>query len=103
MNNHFGKPMYLVFREHHHGYSTLFGVFSTFNNAYEEMKTLVADREWDYTSLYEKRLDVKDDEEATLLYTCYRHETVNTVFENGVPRIEVIMTGVDIKDMGYNT
>lgn len=103
MDNHFGKPMYLVFREHHHGYSTLFGVYSTFSNAYEEMKTLVADREWDYTSLYEKRLDVKDDEEATLLYTCYRREAVNTVFEDGIPRVEVTITGVDVKDMGYNT
>lgn len=97
MNNHFGKPIYLVFREHHHGFSTLFGVYSTFSDAYEEMKTLVADKEWDYASLYEKALDVKDGEEAVLLYTCYRREVVNTVFTNGVPSTEVTMNGVDIK------
>jgi len=97
MNNHFEKPMYLVFREHHHGFSTLFGVYSTFSDAYEEMKTLVADREWDYASLYEKALDVKDGEEAVLLYTCYRREVVNTVFTNGVPSTEVTMNGVNIK------
>ncbi len=97
MNNHFGKPIYLVFREHHHGFSTLFGVYSTFSDAYEEMKTLVADREWDYTSLYEKRLDVKDGEEAVLLYTCYRREVVNTVFESGAPRMEITLIGVDTK------
>jgi hypothetical protein len=97
MNNHFGKPIYLVFREHHHGFSTLFGVYSTFSDAYEEMKTLVADREWDYASLYEKALDVKDGEEAVLLYTCSRRETVKTVFTDGVPRTVVTMIGVDIK------
>lgn len=103
MDNLFGKSIFAVFKEHRHGFSTLYGVFSEFSVAYEEMKTLVTDKDCDYTSLYKKALDVKDGEEAVLLYTCYRREAVNTVFENGVPRIEVIMTGVDVKDNGYNT
>lgn len=102
MDNYFGKPMYLVFKEHNHGYSTLFGVYSTFSEAYEEMKTLVVDKEWDYTSLYEKQLDVKDGEEAKLLYVCYRREVANTVFDNGKPRQVISLVGLDIKDVGYN-
>lgn len=97
MDNLFGKLMYLVFKEHRHGFSTLYGAFSEFSVAYEEMKTLVTDNACDYTSLYEKALDVRDGEEAVLLYTCYRREVVNTVFENGVPRMEIKLIGVDTK------
>lgn len=97
MDNLFGKSTFAVFKEEQHGSSILFGVFSDFSIAYEEMKTLVTDRSCDFTSLYEKALDIRDGESAVLLYTCYRREFVNTVFTNGVPNTEVTMTGVDIK------
>lgn len=97
MDNYFGKPLYSVFKEYRHGSSVLFGVYSKFSAAYEEMKTLVVDTDCYYTSLYEKALDVKDGEEAILLYTCSRRESFKTMFTDGVPRIEVTMIGVDIK------
>lgn len=97
MNNHFGKSVFVVFKEEQYGSSILFGVFSDFSVAYAEMKTLVTDKCCDFTSLYEKALDARDGVEAVLLYTCYRCEVVKTVFTNGVPSTEVTMTGVNIK------
>lgn len=97
MDNLFGKSIFVVFKEEQHGSSILFGVFSDFSIAYEEMKTLVTDKCCDFTSLYEKALDVRDGEGAVLLYTCYRREVVNTVFENGVPRTEITLIGADTK------
>ena len=97
MDDLFGKSIFVVFKEEQYGSGILFGVFSDFSVAYEEMKTLVTDKCCDFTSLYEKALDVRDGEEAVLLYTCYRREVVNTVFTDGVPRTVVTMIGVDIK------
>ena len=97
MDNLFGKSIFAVFKEEQHGSGILFGVFSDFSVAYEEMKTLVTDMSCDFTSLYEKALDIRDGESAVLLYTCYRREVVNTVFENGVPTMEITLIGVDTK------